>query len=125
VHENLGVGRLVIVVYGIFALSATARAIYQLATEFSLAPVAYSLSAISAAVYIFATVALATPALRNYARLAIWFELVGVVLIGILSFSVPQWFAHPSVWSGFGSGYGYIPLILPVLGLIWLRSARA
>jgi hypothetical protein len=125
VRESLGAGRLLIVVYGIFALSATARAMYQLATEFSLAPVAYSLSAISAVVYIFATVALATPSLRNLAHFAIWFELVGVVLIGFMSFSVPQWFAHPSVWSGFGSGYGYIPLVLPILGLIWLRRARA
>jgi hypothetical protein len=38
---------------------------------------------------------------------------------------LPQLFAHPSVWSGFGIGYGFIPLALPIVGLIWLRKANA
>jgi hypothetical protein len=125
VAKELGVGRLLIAVYGVFALSASARALYQLFTEFDLAPVAYSLSAISALVYIFATIALARQSLRKFAGLAIWFELAGVLVVGALSFLVPEWFSHPSVWSGFGSGYGYIPLLLPILGLIWLRRNRA
>jgi hypothetical protein len=25
------------------------------------------------------------------------------------------------VWSGYGSGYGFVPLVLPVFGLLWLR----
>lgn len=122
--NQLGVGRLLIAVYGVFALSATARALYQLATEFSQAPVAYALSAISALVYVFATMALAKPTWRRFAPAAVWFELIGVLLVGTLSFVAPQWFAHPSVWSGFGSGYGYVPLALPILGLIWLRRNR-
>jgi len=29
------------------------------------------------------------------------------------------------VWSGFGQGYGYVPLVLPFLGLLWLwRTGR-
>jgi hypothetical protein len=38
---------------------------------------------------------------------------------------MPELFGHPSVWSGFGVGYGFIPLVLPVLGLIWLRRQNA
>ena len=123
--NQLGVGRLLIAVYGVFALSASARALYQLVTEFSQAPIAYTLSAISALVYVFATLALAKPAWRKFAPAAVWFELIGVVIVGSLSFLVPDWFSHPSVWSGFGSGYGYVPLALPILGLIWLRRNRA
>jgi hypothetical protein len=28
------------------------------------------------------------------------------------------------VWSLFGRGYGFIPLLLPVLGLVWLYRRR-
>jgi hypothetical protein len=120
----MGVGRLLIAVYAVFAVSSSARAIYQLATEFDQAPVAYSLSALAAAVYIVATVALAKPAMHKLALVAILFELVGVISVGLLSFAQPELFAHPSVWSKFGQGYGYVPLVLPMLGLLWLRKAR-
>jgi hypothetical protein len=124
VKRELGIGRLLIAVYGIFAISATARASYQLLTEFSQAPVAYLLSLFSAIVYLIATLALA----QERSMLAAWavvIELVGVLLVGALSFLVPALFAHPSVWSGFGAGYGYVPLVLPILGLVWLRSRKS
>ena len=31
-------------------------------------------------------------------------------------------FPDKTVWSHFGSGYGFVPLVLPVLGLLWLRT---
>ncbi len=123
--KQIGAGRLLIAVYGIFAISASARASYQLALEFEQAPFAYSLSLLAALVYVLATVLLAKESLRKYAKVAIWFELIGVVAVGFLSLLLPQLFAHPSVWSGFGIGYGFIPLALPVVGLIWLRKANA
>lgn len=121
----LGVGRLLIVFYAVFAVSATARASFQVITKFEDAPVAYSLSLVSAVVYILATVSLAKQgALWSKIALAsVLFELVGVLSVGALSFLAPELFAHPSVWSGFGSGYGYIPLVLPILGLLWLRKS--
>lgn len=125
VAEQLGAGRLLVAVYGVFAISATARAGYQLLVEFSQAPVAYLLSAVAALVYVLATLLLAKPSWRRYAKFAVWFELVGVLLVGSLSLLLPQLFAHPSVWSGFGLGYGFIPLVLPVIGLIWLRKQNA
>jgi hypothetical protein len=125
VAKQLGAGRLLIAVYGIFAISASARASYQLIIEFNQAPVAYLLSLLAALVYVLATLFLARENLRKYARIAIWFELIGVVVVGFLSLTLPQLFAHPSVWSGFGIGYGFIPLALPIVGLIWLRKANA
>jgi hypothetical protein len=125
--QSLGIGRLLIAVYAIFALSATARASYQLIREFEQAPLAYSLSAISAAVYVLATISLTKqqPKWQRIARFTIWFELVGVLLVGALSLMLPDLFAHPSVWSGFGAGYAFIPLLLPILGLLWLRKHNA
>lgn len=125
--RELGFGRLLIAVYGVFALSATARATFQLFTKFEEAPVAYSLSAVAAGVYILATVALAKagPRWRQIAFAAVIFELSGVLLVGLLSLALPELFAHPSVWSGFGEGYAYIPLLLPVIGLIWLSRSRS
>ena len=122
--KSLGIGRLLIAVYAIFAVSSTARATYQLATKFQDAPLAYSLSAVAAVVYIVATVALAKSGYFKLATVTISFELLGVVAVGILSFTHPELFAHPSVWSKFGQGYGYIPLLLPILGLLWIRKSR-
>lgn len=126
-NRNMGVGRLLVAAYGVFAISATARATFQLLTEFSAAPVAYLLSALAAAVYIVATLALAKsgPVWHRVALIAVGFELVGVIAVGVLSLAVPSLFDHPSVWSGFGAGYGYVPAVLPVLGLIWLRRNPA
>lgn len=125
--QSLGVGRLLIAIYAIFAISATARASYQLIREFDQAPLAYSLSAISAAVYLLATYALTKqePKWQRIAVYTIWFELVGVIAVGAMSLALPALFAHPSVWSNFGAGYAFIPLLLPILGLIWLRKRHA
>jgi len=47
-----------------------------------------------------------------------------VVTIGTLSVLDPGAFPDPSVWSGYGSGYGFVPAVLPILGLLWLRHTR-
>jgi hypothetical protein len=122
--STLGSGRLLIAVYAIFAVSSSARAIYQLTTKFSDAPVAYSLSALAALVYILATIALAKSELKTLALATIIFELAGVLLVGILSYLFPELFQHPSVWSKFGQGYGFVPLVLPIIGLLWLRKRK-
>jgi hypothetical protein len=124
--RSLGVGRLLIVFYAVFAVSSTARASFQIITKFEQAPLAYSLSLVSALVYILATVSLAKAgkSWRQVALASVVFELAGVATVGTLSFIAPELFAHPSVWSGFGSGYGYIPLVLPILGLLWIRKTK-
>ena len=121
-----GPGRVLVVVYGILALAATARSVYQIATRFDEAPVAYLLSAVAGVVYIVATLALALPGpvWRRVAWVTIVFELVGVLAVGTASIVAPDLFAHETVWSWFGRGYAFIPLVLPVLGLIWLARTR-
>lgn len=126
-NKTRGAGRLLIAVYGVFAISASARALYQLLREFELAPLAYTLSALSAVIYVLATIALAksAPIWSKIAWIAVSVELLGVITVGALSFIHPELFAHPSVWSKFGQGYGYVPLVLPILGLIWLRRTAS
>lgn len=116
--------RLLVAVYAVFALSATARASYQLLRHFDEAPLAYSLSAVSALIYIVATIALAKRSAfaRKIAVITVSIELVGVLVVGLLSIFQPSLFAHPSVWSQFGIGYGLVPLFLPLLGLWWLAK---
>jgi len=114
-----GLGRILVFVYGVFALAATARALVQLATQASKAPVAYSLSLFSGIVYIVATWALATER-RRIAVGTIGVELTGVLVIGTLSH--PSDIDRASVWSDYGNGYGYVPLVLPFIGLWWLWS---
>ncbi|WP_295839515.1 hypothetical protein [uncultured Microbacterium sp.] len=122
-----GIGRVLVVVYGIMALAATGRSFVQIVREFDDAPLAYSLSALAAVVYILATLALvfsARPAWYRVAWIAIVFELVGVLVVGTLSLVLPALFQHPTVWSVYGYGYLFIPLVLPFLGLWWLVRHR-
>ena len=118
-----GPGRLLVAIYALFALAATARAGVQIATKFSNAPVAYLLSALAGVVYILATVTLAvgSPTARRIAVASCSVELVGVLAVGTWSVVDPASFPDATVWSGYGSGYGFVPLVLPVFGLLWLR----
>ncbi|MDQ3505316.1 MAG: hypothetical protein M3446_06395 [Actinomycetota bacterium] len=121
-----GPGRVLIAVYATFALAATARAAYQISTRFAEAPVAYLLSGFAGVVYVLATVALVRigRAWWTVAVAAVSVELLGVLVVGTLSILDRGAFPDETVWSVFGRGYGFIPLILPVLGLLWLRRNR-
>ncbi|MFC5948283.1 hypothetical protein ACFQH9_08345 [Pseudonocardia lutea] len=118
-----GPGRVLIAVYAIFALSATARAGVQIAAKFSEAPVAYLLSGLAGVVYILATIGLAgrRPGYRRLAWGAVVFELVGVLVVGTLTVFDTGDFPDDTVWSVYGRGYGFVPLVLPFVGLWWLR----
>lgn len=118
-----GFGRALVALYAVFAVAASARSIYQLSVKADEAPVAYALSAVAGIVYIAATWALATDR-RSVALGTIGFELVGVFIVGVLSKVDSGLFPEATVWSGFGSGYGYVPLVLPMLGLWWLHRTR-
>jgi hypothetical protein len=119
-----GPGRVLVAVYAIFALAATSRAGVQIGTKFHEAPLAYLLSAFAAVVYIVATIALARrgDGWWRAALVACSIELLGVLTIGTLSLVDAAAFRHPTVWSVYGEGYLFIPLVLPVIGLYWLRK---
>lgn len=122
----VGVGRVLVVVYAVLALAATGRSVFQILTKFDTAPIAYALSALAALVYVAATVALIKRGGGAYraAWVAIGFELTGVLVIGTLSIVDPQLFPDDTVWSQFGRGYLFIPLVLPILGIAWLVKRR-
>lgn len=123
-----GFGRVLVAIYAVFALAATARSLVQITEQFDQAPVAYLLSAFAGAVYIVATIGLAKRgrASTRVALVAIVVEAVGVLVIGALSVFDRRLFPDATVWSDFGQGYGYVPLILPWVGLWWvLRGRRA
>jgi hypothetical protein len=124
--RNTGPGRLLIAVYAVFAISASARAGYQILTKFSEAPLAYLLSAFAALVYVIATVSLARAGSTWFkvSVAAVLVELVGVLVVGGLSVFDPVQFPHETVWSLFGRGYAFVPLLLPILGLVWLYRRR-
>ena len=121
-----GPGKVLIAVYGVFALAACARAGVQIATRFNEAPLAYLLSALAGVIYLLATIMLArgTRTSRRIATVAIVVELVGVLIVGTLSVLDPEAFPRATVWSVYGIGYGFVPLILPILGLWWLYATR-
>lgn len=118
-----GPGRVLVAVYAIFALAATSRAGVQIGTKFHEAPLAYTLSAFAAVVYLLATFALARGGERwwRVALVSCSVELLGVLTIGTLSIFDKAAFPDATVWSVYGEGYLFIPVVLPVIGLYWLR----
>ncbi|MEV0595330.1 hypothetical protein [Nonomuraea cavernae] len=118
-----GPGRALIALYGLFALAAGARATVQILTRFDEAPLAYSLSAFAALVYLLLAVALVRGA-RRLALVALGVELAGVLVIGTASVLDPAAFPEATVWSVYGKGYLFIPLVLPLVGLYWLLRRR-
>lgn len=130
-----GVGRVLVVVYAILALAATGRSVFQIIDRFHDAPIAFSLSGLSAVVYILATAALVAPGRAWYrvAWVTISFELVGVLVIGTVTLVAPELIGlhdidpfgrDATVWSVYGMGYAFVPLVLPFLGLWWLARHR-
>ncbi len=122
-NTSHGFGRTLVAVYAVFALAAAARSIFQLLTKADEAPFAYALSAFAGVVYVVATLALARN-LRQLALTTITIELVGVLAVGFLSLLDEDLFPDQTVWSGFGEGYGFIPLVLPIVGLWWIHRTR-
>jgi hypothetical protein len=119
-----GPGRVLIAVYAVFALGATSRSVVQILMQFHRAPLAYLLSAFAAVVYIVATVCLARASVtsRKVAMISCTVELVGVLAVGTASVLAPSAFPDATVWSLYGNGYFFIPVVLPILGLLWIRK---
>jgi cytochrome bd-type quinol oxidase subunit 2 len=127
-----GVGRVLVAVYAILALAALGRSIFQIVDRFEQAPVAFLLSLLAGVVYVVVTIALAAR-LRTLAWITISFELIGVLVVGTITMLAPDLLGHhanapfgttATVWSTYGAGYLFIPLVLPVLGLVWLARDR-
>jgi hypothetical protein len=127
-HTGHGFGRVLVAVYGLLALAATGRSVLQITEYFDRAPVPFLLSAVAALIYLVATYGLARGDRTSVrlATVALTIELAGVLVVGTWSVVDPAAFPEKTVWSHFGAGYGYVPLLLPIVGLWWIRrTARA
>ncbi|MEV0011921.1 hypothetical protein AB0M10_11270 [Streptomyces sp. NPDC051840] len=121
-----GPGRVLVWFYGVFTVAAASRSIVEMILDFGKAPLAYTLSAVAAVVYGFITYSLVRGGekARRAALMCCAAELAGVLIVGTWTLVEPSAFPDSTVWSGFGMGYLFIPVILPVTGMIWLRRAR-
>ncbi|MGW0815111.1 hypothetical protein ACWD00_17960 [Streptomyces viridiviolaceus] len=121
-----GPGILLVWLYGVMVVGAVSRSAYQIATEFDRAPLAYSLSAVAGLVYGFITYTLVRggETARKAALVCCAAELVGVLTVGTWTLVEPSAFPDATVWSDYGMGYLFIPVLLPLTALYWLRRAR-
>jgi hypothetical protein len=122
-----GPGTLLVWLYGVMVVGAVSRSAYQIATEFDRAPLAYSLSAVAGLVYGFITYSLVRggETARRAALVCCVAELVGVLTVGTWTLAEPSAFPDATVWSDFGMGYLFIPVLLPLSAIYWLRKSRA
>ena len=127
-----GPARLLVAVYAVLTIAAAGRSAFQIIDRFDDAPIAYSLSALAAAVYVVATLALALRRDR-LAWVTIGFEMLGVLVVGTLSLVAPgvlgldgadPFGREATVWSAYGAGYLCVPLVLPIIGLYYLSRRR-
>ena len=131
--RSSGPGRILVAVYAVLAAAAAGRSGFQIVDRFEEAPIAFSLSALAALVYLVATLALAL-GWDRVAWVTIAFELLGVLAIGTVSLvapavlgldSIDPFGREATVWSVYGAGYLCVPLVLPILGLLYLWRGRA
>ncbi|GAA2553802.1 MULTISPECIES: hypothetical protein [Streptomyces] len=122
-----GPGLLLVWLYGVMVVGAVSRSAYQIATEFDRAPLAYTLSAAAGVVYGFITYTLVRggETARRAALVCCAAELVGVLTVGTWTLVEPSAFPDATVWSDYGMGYLFIPVLLPLTAVYWLRRARA
>ncbi|QEU97783.1 hypothetical protein CP970_35985 [Streptomyces kanamyceticus] len=121
-----GPGILLVWLYGVMVVGAVSRSAVQISTDFHKAPLAYSLSALAGLVYGFITYSLVRggDTARRAALVCCAAELVGVLAVGAWTLAEPSAFPDATVWSDFGMGYLFIPVILPVTAIFWLSKAR-
>lgn len=102
--------------YLFWAIALCSRAVWQYVTrDGDLTPT--HLSMVAGLIYL-AIVGWAWRGHRTALVAGLTIEIIGVITISIGECYWPLPYA--SAWSGFGSGYLWMPLILPILGLIQL-----
>ncbi|MFE0104238.1 hypothetical protein [Streptomyces sp. NPDC059009] len=121
-----GPGILLVWLYGVMVVGAVSRSVVQIATDFDRAPLAYALSAVAGVVYGFITYSLVRggETARRAALVCCAAELVGVLAVGTWTLADSSAFPDATVWSDFGMGYLFIPVLLPVTAMVWLTRAR-
>ncbi|MGW0576184.1 hypothetical protein ACWD25_09465 [Streptomyces sp. NPDC002920] len=121
-----GPGIVLVWFYGVMVVGAVSRSVYQIATDFDRAPLSYVLSAVAGVVYGFITYSLVRggETARRAAQVCCAAELAGVLIVGTWTLIEPSAFHESTVWSDYGMGYVFIPVLLPLSALYWLRKSR-
>ncbi|WP_209445580.1 hypothetical protein [Streptomyces roseochromogenus] len=121
-----GPGMLLVWFYGVMVVGAVSRSAYQISTDFHRAPLAYALSAVAGVVYGFITYTLIRggETARRAALVCCAAELAGVLIVGTWTLVDRSAFPDATVWSYYGAGYIFIPVLLPVSAMYWLRKAQ-
>lgn len=116
------IGQILAVSYPLLALSTGARGVYQLCCKPGVSDyLAPTLTTVAALCYLLATFGfvIRKPAAWRMAVGLLSFETAGVLLVGTLTVLEPTAIGH-TAWSYFGKDYGFLPLLQPILGLVWL-----
>ena len=121
-----GPGMLLVWFYGVMVVGAVSRSAYEIAAHFDRAPLSYTLSAVAGVVYGFITYSLVRGGerARRAALVCCAAELAGVLTVGTWTLVEPSAFPDATVWSDYGIGYLFIPVLLPLSAVYWLRKAR-
>ncbi|AHH99536.1 hypothetical protein [Kutzneria albida] len=127
--RGVGPAQLILAGYTLFVVAASARCAVQLITHPARAPLAYALSGVAALVYTIGLILLSRSNRnpdqpRTPALVCCGVELLGVAAVGSWTVLDPAAFPDATVWSRFGSGYGFVPVLLPVLTGWWLSRER-
>lgn len=108
-------------VYGLWAVAALSRALYQYVFRHPPSFVPTHISALVGALYVAIIVGLGRRG-RGWWWLTLALllaELAGVLVVGTIDV-IWHPFPYATVWSGYGAGYVFVPLVLPLAGLWWM-----
>lgn len=120
--RSLGLGRIVLAVYWIFGLVTSAIAVVDLVNHGQGALGPRFVSLLGGLVYLVAAAALTHNGRRM--RVVGWscvvVELLGPIIVGLVGLGIPEVSGARSVWADFGADFWYLPIAIPVVGLVWL-----
>lgn len=120
--RSLGLGRVVMALFWVFGVWTTVTGVLDL-VHVGEGPLGSAIvSVLAGVVYLVAAVGITHNGRRM--RIIGWAAMVvsavGPILVGLLGLGLPELSATRSPWGAFGGHYFFIPLVLPVIGLVWL-----
>ncbi len=121
-RPSWGLGRIVMAIFWIFGLLTTVPAVIDLIRDVN-SPIGPRLVAVLAgAIYLVIAVGITHNGRKM--RLISWAAMiaafVGPYIMGLFELGVEPVSEVSSAWSHFGAQYWYVPLVLPLVGFVWM-----
>lgn len=121
-RPSWGLGRIVMVLFWLFGLLTAVPALVALirATDTPIGP--RLIAVLAGLVYLVIAVGITHNGrkMRFIAWAATTVALVGSLITGLFELGTDHAAAVTSAWSRFGADYWYVPLVLPLIGFVWL-----